>query len=125
MAVRDQAAPGDAGASGRPREVLRLRPFALFWSATTIRAFGGAIAGVAFQVLIVTVVNATPVEISILSALGVGATAGALAAGGSGLVSSTAYRNSPKQIADNVSQDAVWGMITGPAVPAWLAGFGG
>ena len=54
-----------------PREVLRLRPFALFWSATTIRAFGSAIAGVALQVLIVTVVNASPLEISILSALGV------------------------------------------------------
>lgn len=51
--------------------MLRFRPFALFWSATTIRAFGSAIAGVAFQVLIVTVVNATPIEISILSALGV------------------------------------------------------
>ncbi len=33
--------------------------------------FGGTIAGVAFQVLIVTVLNATPVEISILSALSV------------------------------------------------------
>jgi len=51
--------------------VLRFRPFALFWTATTIRAFGSAIAGVAFQVLIVTVVNATPIEISVLSALGV------------------------------------------------------
>lgn len=53
------------------REVLRVRAFALFWSATTIRAFGSAIAGVAFQVLIVTVLNASPLEISILSALGV------------------------------------------------------
>lgn len=57
--------------AGRSREVLRLRPFALFWSATTIRAFGSAIAGVAFQVLIVTVLNATALEISILSALSV------------------------------------------------------
>lgn len=65
----DQEAPGDA--PGRPREVLRSRPFALFWSAVTIRAFGSAIAAVAFQVLIVTVVNATPVEISVLSALSV------------------------------------------------------
>jgi MFS family permease len=56
---------------GAPREVLRLPPFALFWSATTIRAFGSAIAGVAFQVLIVTVLNANPLEISILSAVGV------------------------------------------------------
>ena len=58
-------------AESRSREVLLLPAFALFWSATTIRAFGSAIAGVAFQVLIVTVVNATPLEISILSALGV------------------------------------------------------
>ncbi len=55
----------------RPREVLRLRPFALFWGATTLRAFGAAIAGVAFQVLIVTVLDATALEISILSALSV------------------------------------------------------
>ncbi|MDF1488423.1 MFS transporter [Tessaracoccus caeni] len=53
------------------RDVLRHPAFAYFWSATTIRAFGGAIAGVGFQVLIVTVVNATPMQISILSALGV------------------------------------------------------
>jgi len=33
--------------------------------------FGGTIAGVAFQVLIVTVLNATPVQISVLSALSV------------------------------------------------------
>ncbi len=54
-----------------PREILRLPAFAFFWSATTLRAFGGAIAGVAFQILIVTVVNATPVQISVLSALSV------------------------------------------------------
>lgn len=53
------------------REILRHPVFAYFWSAATIRAFGGAIAGVAFQVLIVTVVNATTMQISILSALGV------------------------------------------------------
>ena len=52
-------------------EVLRLRPFALFWSATTIRAFGAAIAGVAIQVLIVSVLEASPTQISILSALSV------------------------------------------------------
>jgi predicted MFS family arabinose efflux permease len=52
-------------------EVLRFRPFALFWSATSIRALASAISGVALQVLIVTVLHATPVEISILSALGV------------------------------------------------------
>lgn len=53
------------------REILHHPAFAYFWGAMTIRAFGGAIAGVAFQVLIVTVVNATPMQISILSALGV------------------------------------------------------
>lgn len=52
-------------------EVLRLPSFALFWSAATLRMFGTTIAGVAFQVLIVTVLDATPVEISILSALSV------------------------------------------------------
>ncbi|MBD3940421.1 MFS transporter [Microbacterium sp. NEAU-LLC] len=45
--------------------------FALFWSAATLRAFGGSIAGVAFQVLIVSVIDATPLQISVLSALGV------------------------------------------------------
>lgn len=63
--------PDASGADDRPREVLRIPAFAFFWSATTLRAFGGAIAGVAFQVLIVTVINATPVQISVLSALGV------------------------------------------------------
>lgn len=52
-------------------EILREPAFAFFWSATTIRAFGGAVAGVAFQVLIVTVLNANPTEISILAALSV------------------------------------------------------
>lgn len=64
------AAAGPAGPVG-PAEVLRTPAFALFWSATTLRAFGTAIAGVAFQVLIVTVIQATPMQISILSALGV------------------------------------------------------
>jgi MFS family permease len=64
--MRDPAELADG-----PREVLRLAPFALFWSAVSIRAFGSSIAGVAFQVLIVTVLNASPLEISILSALGV------------------------------------------------------
>lgn len=53
------------------QDVLRLPAFALFWSAATLRAFGGSIAGVAFQVLIVSVIDATPVQISVLSALGV------------------------------------------------------
>jgi hypothetical protein len=69
--VRDEAIPTETSAADRRPEVLRSPAFALFWSATTIRAFGGAISGVAFQVLIVTVLHATPVEISILSALSV------------------------------------------------------
>ena len=67
----DAAVPAETGAADRPREVLRFPPFAYFWSATTIRAFGGAISGVAFQVLIVSVLHATRVEISIFSALSV------------------------------------------------------
>lgn len=69
--MRDESSPHDSAAHGRPTEVLRVRSFALFWSATTARAFGGAIAAVAFQVLMVTVLNATPLEIGILSAIGV------------------------------------------------------
>lgn len=69
--MRDAAVPAATGPADRPREVLRLPAFAFFWSATTIRAFGSAISGVAFQILIVTVLHATPVEISIFSALSV------------------------------------------------------
>lgn len=69
--MRDAAVPAPTGPAGRPGEVLRLPAFAFLWSATTIRAFGGAISGVAFQVLIVTVLHATPIEISIFSALSV------------------------------------------------------
>lgn len=65
--ARSANAPGGCG----PEEVLRVPAFALFWSATTIRALGSAVAGVAFQVLIVTVIGATALQISILSALGV------------------------------------------------------
>lgn len=68
--MRD-ATGGGTDAARRPGEVLRIPAFALFWSATTLRAFGGAVAGVAFQVLIVTVVQATPMQVSVLSALGV------------------------------------------------------
>lgn len=53
------------------REILRIPAFALFWSALTLRGFGGAISTVAVQVLIVTVLASTPVEISVLNALGV------------------------------------------------------
>ena len=69
--MRDEGGPPEAVVGGRPREVLRYRAFALFWTASTIRALGTAISGVAFQVLIVTVLHATPIEISVLSALGV------------------------------------------------------
>jgi MFS family permease len=67
--MREEA--GGRDAVSPPREILRHPVFAYFWSATTIRAFGGAIAGVAFQVVIVNVLDATPVQISILSSLGV------------------------------------------------------
>jgi MFS family permease len=69
--MRDAGVPAEISPAGRPGEVLRLPAFAFFWSATTVRAFGSAISGVAFQVLIVTVLHATPFEISIFSALGV------------------------------------------------------
>lgn len=68
--MRDEVDPERSDPAAQ-REVLRVPAFAYFWSATTIRAFGGAIAGVAFQILIVTVLNATPIQISVLSALGV------------------------------------------------------
>ncbi|UJP10410.1 MFS transporter [Microbacterium sp. KUDC0406] len=67
----DEAEPDTGPGAARPREPLRARPFALFWSATTIRAFGGAIAGVAFQIVVVTIVDATPMQIGLLGALGV------------------------------------------------------
>lgn len=61
----------NAGVVRDPREVLRIPAFALFWSATTIRALGGTVAGVALQVLVVTVVGATPFQVGVLNALGV------------------------------------------------------
>ncbi|MEO7017474.1 MAG: MFS transporter [Leifsonia sp.] len=66
----DDADPG-AAVDSRPHEVLRQPAFALFWSASSIRALGSAISGVAFNVLIVTVLHATATQISILSALSV------------------------------------------------------
>jgi MFS family permease len=54
-----------------PGSALPGSAFALFWSASTLGAFGVAITGVAFQVLIVTVLDATPLEIGVLSSLGV------------------------------------------------------
>lgn len=69
--MRDEAYPTGPDGRERPRGVLRIPAFRLFWYATTIRAFGGSIAGVAFQVLIVTVVAATPFQIGVLSALSV------------------------------------------------------
>lgn len=69
--MRDRPRTTDSGARGRAEEVLRVPAFRLFWSATTLRAFGGSIAGVAFQLLIVSVVAATPFQIGVLTALGV------------------------------------------------------
>lgn len=67
----DEGVTSKVGAKSRPLEILRHRAFALFWSAQSIRAFGSAISGVAFNVLIVTVLHATAIQISVLSALGV------------------------------------------------------
>lgn len=59
-----RAEPGPVGAGGGgPGEVLLLRGFRLFWIAATLRVLGGSIAGVAFQLLIVTVIAATPFQI--------------------------------------------------------------
>ena len=69
--MREGARHADSGERTRRPEVLRIPAFRLFWSAVTLRAFGGSIAGVAFQVLIVTVIAATPFQIGVLSALGV------------------------------------------------------
>ncbi|MFE4948779.1 MFS transporter [Leifsonia sp. NPDC056665] len=54
-----------------PPEILRRSAFALFWSASSIRALGGAVSGVAFNVLVVSVLHATTLQISVLSALSV------------------------------------------------------
>lgn len=64
----NQASTGQPRAVG-PGEVLRKPDFAFFWSASTIRAFGGTVAGVASQVLVVTIIHATPMQISVLNAL--------------------------------------------------------
>lgn len=50
------------------RDVLREPAFAHYWSGSTLGAFGGAITGVAMQVLIVTEIEATPFEIGLLNA---------------------------------------------------------
>lgn len=57
--------------SDRPVEVLRVPAFALFWSSSTIGAFTGAVTAVAFQVLIVTTLEASPFEIGLLNAANV------------------------------------------------------
>lgn len=57
--------------SGKPIEVLRLPAFALFWSSSTLGAFTGAVTAIAFQVLIVTTLNASPFEIGLLNAANV------------------------------------------------------
>ena len=62
---------GLGGGGRRTPEALRSPAFALLWSASTVGAVGGAVSDVAFQVLIVRVVHATPIEIGLLRALGV------------------------------------------------------
>lgn len=57
--------------SDRPIEVLRLPAFALFWSSSTLGAFTGAVTAIAFQVLIVTTLNASAIEIGLLNAANV------------------------------------------------------
>ena len=52
--VSDEAFPAETSAADRPRDVFRLPASAFLWSATTIRAFGSSLSGVAIQVLIVT-----------------------------------------------------------------------
>ena len=69
--MSDAAGRPERGVGGRAREVLLIRAFALFWSATTMRALGGTIAGVAFQVLIVSAIGASAFEIGVLSSLSV------------------------------------------------------
>lgn len=67
----DQGTDPVTGVASRQREVLRHPAFALFWSASSIRALGGAISGVAFNVLIVSVLHASAAQISVLTALSV------------------------------------------------------
>ncbi|MGO2519088.1 MAG: MFS transporter [Microbacterium sp.] len=69
--MRDDARQSGSTDDESAGEVLRIPAFRLFWGATTIRAFGSSIAGIAFQTLIVTVVAATPFQIGVLSALSV------------------------------------------------------
>ncbi|MGV2983617.1 MFS transporter [Microbacterium sp. AGC85] len=69
--MSDAAGRPERSVGGRAREVLLIRAFALFWSATTMRALGGTIAGVAFQVLIVSAIGASAFEIGVLSSLSV------------------------------------------------------
>lgn len=57
--------------SDRPIEVLRLPAFALFWSSSTLGAFTGAVTAIAFQVLIVKTLGASPFEIGMLNAANV------------------------------------------------------
>lgn len=60
--MSSRAAPEPSGSS---RGFLLSPAFGYFWGASTLRAFGDAIAGVAFQVLMVTVLVATPAQVSI------------------------------------------------------------
>lgn len=64
---QDAAAPAPRTSRG----ALLVPAFALFWSATTLRAFGGAVSGVAAQVLIVSLLHSTAFEVSVFNAIGV------------------------------------------------------
>ncbi|MGT2424768.1 MFS transporter [Amnibacterium kyonggiense] len=64
---QDAATPEPRTARG----ALLVPAFALFWSATTVRAFGASVSGVAVQVLIVSLLHSTAFEVSAFNAIGV------------------------------------------------------
>ncbi|MDQ0727420.1 MFS transporter [Microbacterium sp. W4I20] len=92
----------------RPGEVLRLPAFALFWSSSTLGAFTGAVSALAFQVLIVKTLNATPLEIGLLNAANVvpyllfGLIVGALM---------DRWRRKPAMVLASIGRALVLGMI--------------
>lgn len=69
--MSDDANEAKTRAADHPREILRVPAFAFFWSASTLRSFGTSISGVGVQYLIVDLLQSTPAEISVLSALSV------------------------------------------------------
>ncbi|WP_435748584.1 MFS transporter [Microbacterium sp. PMB16] len=92
----------------RPGEVLRLPAFALYWSSSTLGAFTGAVSVLAFQVLIVKTLNATPLEIGLLNAANVvpyllfGLIVGALM---------DRWRRKPAMVLASIGRALVLGMI--------------